>query len=66
MVRYLTDMTISGTAYFLNLCVMMKLYLNNPLEEGTDRQALLDFSDDFPQTERYSATFSSLLLIVHT
>ena len=41
--------------YFLNLAVRVKLHLDAPRAEGTDRQSLLEYYDMFPRLPKYAA-----------
>ena len=47
-------LTVCITAYFINLAVKTKLHIDAPRAEETDRQALLDFFDYFPQNKKFA------------
>ncbi|MCJ1467865.1 hypothetical protein MMC07_006490 [Pseudocyphellaria aurata] len=43
------------TAFFAGLAVKTKLHLDRPRDEGFDRQALLDYYDQFPSVPQFSS-----------
>ena len=49
-----TNLSNPHEAFFLNLAVKMKLHLDDPRGDGSDRESLLRFYDAFPRVRRYS------------